>query len=239
MTGTRRTRPRPAALPRWRAAVTAAAHVSCGHRHNQSARRMTGAASGRVSTFAAVFPSTTVSAEPGETRSRARTGPNGSRLMDARVVLLTVLSLLMAACGREAKPLVRVSKSPTCTCCQGWIDYLEASGFQVEVAVTKDLALVKDQQGIPPRHASCHTAVMAGYVIEGHVPAEDLRRLLRERPPIRGLLLPGTPVGAPGLEGVTEKSYAVLALDAAGGTRVFATHPPAFLPTWQSGRSAP
>lgn len=108
---------------------------------------------------------------------------------------------------------------------------MQANGFEVNVQVTDDIALVKEEKGVPPRHASCHTAVINGYVIEGHVPAEDIRRLLAERPSIRGLVLPGKPVGSPGMEGMTTESFEVLALDNSGGVTVFATHPPRFTAT--------
>jgi hypothetical protein len=154
--------------------------------------------------------------------------------MNAGFVLAIVLAGLLTACTPHERPVIHMTKSPSCTCCQGWADYLQANGFKVEVTVSDDIALVKEQQGIPPRQASCHTAVVDGYVIEGHVPVEDIRRLLTERPKIRGLVLPGKPVGAPGLEGTTEQSFEVLALDGSGKTSVFAVHQPAFAPLWRA-----
>ena len=144
-----------------------------------------------------------------------------------RFVPLLALSLLLGACvpGEDAPPLVTVYKSPTCGCCAAWVDHLRASGFTVETVDVADLDAVKRQYGIPDSLASCHTAVVGGYVVEGHVPAEDVRRLLAERPEAGGLAVPGMPVGSPGMEapdGRTEP-YAVLLVDD-GGTTVFSRH---------------
>lgn len=125
-----------------------------------------------------------------------------------------------------ALPRVVVSKSPTCGCCAKWIDHLRAAGFPVEVNETHALHAVKDRLGIPDAKRSCHTAEVAGYVVEGHVPAADVKRLLAERPDARGLVLPGMPMGSPGMEMPDGRvmSYTVELLDADGGTRAFAEH---------------
>lgn len=93
-----------------------------------------------------------------------------------------------------------VHKSPTCGCCGQWVEHMQQSGFSVEVIETDDLAPVKERLGVPYGKGSCHTAEVDSYVIEGHVPAEDIRRLLAERPKARGLVLPGMPLGSPGME---------------------------------------
>jgi hypothetical protein len=93
-----------------------------------------------------------------------------------------------------------VHKSPTCGCCGLWVEHMQQAGFSVEVIETEDLAPVKERLGVPYGKGSCHTAEVDGYVIEGHVPAEDIRRLLAERPKARGLVLPGMPLGSPGME---------------------------------------
>ena len=125
-------------------------------------------------------------------------------------------------------PLVTVHKSPYCGCCKLWVDHMRAEGFEVKVVEVEDLGPVKARVGIPPAKGSCHTAEVDGYVIEGHVPAADIRRLLREKPPIRGLVLPGMPVGSPGMEveGVDAPSYTVLALHRDGSTTPYAEHSP-------------
>ena len=119
-----------------------------------------------------------------------------------------------------------VYKSPTCGCCSKWIEHLEANGFQVESEDLLDLRALKQTNGIPPRLGSCHTAIVEGYVIEGHVPAQDISRLLEERPAVAGLAVPGMPIGSPGMEGPNPERYEVLSFDGGGKTSVFATHGP-------------
>lgn len=93
-----------------------------------------------------------------------------------------------------------VYRDPACGCCHKWVDYLKAQGFQVTDYVREDMAAVKRSLGVPSNLESCHTAVIGGYVVEGHVPAEDIRRLLREQPEAVGIAVPGMPVGTPGME---------------------------------------
>lgn len=122
-------------------------------------------------------------------------------------------------------PVVEVAKNPACGCCVDWVDHLEEAGFRVEVEDTGDLMAVKRRLGVPGDLSSCHTARVEGYVIEGHVPAEDIRRLLAERPDgIRGLAVPGMPAGSPGMEGPPPVPYDVVAFDGSGGRQVFARH---------------
>jgi hypothetical protein len=103
---------------------------------------------------------------------------------------------------------------------------MEDAGFKVKVNEVDDVTPKKQELGVPPRLSSCHTAVIDGYVVEGHVPAADVTRLLKERPKVKGIYAPGMPVGSPGMEGPDGKAYEVLALDAAGKVSVFATHQP-------------
>lgn len=93
-----------------------------------------------------------------------------------------------------------VHKTPTCGCCSAWIDHMRAAGFTVEVHDMDDLAPVKTRLGVPYGKGSCHTAEVGGYLVEGHVPAEDIKRLLAEKPDARGLVVPGMPLGSPGME---------------------------------------
>lgn len=119
-------------------------------------------------------------------------------------------------------PLIRVWKSPTCGCCGDWVDHIRAAGFPVEVHDVETLAAVKEEHGITEEHRSCHTATVDGYVVEGHVPADLVRRMLEERPEIRGLAVPGMPVGSPGMEvGDRKDPYDVLALLAGGAVVVY------------------
>lgn len=125
-----------------------------------------------------------------------------------------------------AQGMITVYKSPTCGCCKKWINHLEENGFKVKSVDMLNVVPKKLEFGITQQTASCHTAVIDGYVIEGHVPASDIQRLLKLQPKhIRGLAVPGMPVGSPGMEmGKRKDPYAVLSIDKQGKTRVFARH---------------
>lgn len=129
----------------------------------------------------------------------------------------TVLQLLVAtpaldlsAARAEDAPAVRVWKDPNCGCCTGWVEHLRQSGFAVAVVEQADLTSIKAEAGIPAELASCHTARIDGYVLEGHVPAAAIRRLIKERPEAIGLAVPGMPIGSPGMEGGSPEVYAVI-----------------------------
>jgi len=113
-----------------------------------------------------------------------------------------------------------VYKSPYCGCCAAWVDHMEANGFEVEVKDVENLEPIKRSHGLTRELASCHTAVVEGYVIEGHVPAADVRRLLAEKPAVKGLAVPGMPMGSPGMEGPTSQPYEVVSFDRDGNVRV-------------------
>jgi hypothetical protein len=115
---------------------------------------------------------------------------------------------MMSAFAAEAD--ITVHKDPNCGCCSKWVDHLRAAGFSVDAQDTTDLARVKQEHGVPPELASCHTAIVGGYVIEGHVPALAIRRLLAERPDAKGLAVPGMPIGSPGMEGGAPQPYVVV-----------------------------
>lgn len=119
---------------------------------------------------------------------------------------------------------VTVYKTPTCGCCGNWVDYMRDAGFRVTTIDQNDLSDVKKRLGITGDLASCHTATVGGYVVEGHVPAEDVRRLLAERPHVVGIAAPGMPMGSPGMEGAYADKYDVVSFDRAGKTKVFASH---------------
>ncbi len=119
---------------------------------------------------------------------------------------------------------VTVYKSPACGCCSKWIDHLEANGFKVNAHDVADITQIKLEHEIPRGLHSCHTALIDGYVIEGHVPAEDVQRLLQERPDVVGLTVPGMRMGSPGMEGPTSEPYNVLTFDRDSNTTVFAKH---------------
>lgn len=132
--------------------------------------------------------------------------------------------------SQQALPVMTVYKSASCGCCKLWVDHARSSGFTVREVNTEDLSGVKREMGIPARLASCHTVVVGSYVMEGHVPADDVKKLLRERPAgVRGLAVPGMPIGSPGMEqGPVSgyERYEVMAFTASGTTSVFATHGP-------------
>ncbi len=121
-----------------------------------------------------------------------------------RPVLLGLLSLSVGfpvACGRGLRSEVEVWKGPNCRCCEDWVRHLESSGFTAKVSDTGNSA-IRTVLGLPVQYASCHTARVGGYAIEGHVPAGDIQRLLRERPDAVGLAVPAMPLGSPGMDGV-------------------------------------
>jgi hypothetical protein len=135
------------------------------------------------------------------------------RLFERRVVLgiLTSAAVTLATGLRaDPKPTMKVSKSPSCTCCTAWIEHLRSNGFMVTVTDTSDIRGVKARAGVPGELSSCHTGEISGYVIEGHVPAHAIQRLLAEKPNAIGLAVPGMPVGSPGMEGGTPVAYDVI-----------------------------
>ena len=115
------------------------------------------------------------------------------------VKFFAVVFALLVAQIALAGPLITVYKTPTCGCCVKWVEYLQNEGFDVKAVDRNDLAPIKQRAGVPTTMAACHTALVDGYVIEGHVPAQAIRKLLRERPDTRGLAVPGMPANSPGM----------------------------------------
>lgn len=116
-------------------------------------------------------------------------------------------------------------KDPNCGCCGKWADHMREHGFNVKEVATREMTAIKLDAGLPRALGSCHTAKVGGYVVEGHVPAADVRRLLAERPAVSGIAAPGMPLGSPGMEGPYEpERYDVVSFDAAGKVEVFARH---------------
>jgi hypothetical protein len=129
--------------------------------------------------------------------------------------------------SRAAPPVLDVARSPTCGCCGAWVDRMRAAGFGARVEEMTDDALytLKARLGLRPEFWSCHTASVDGYLIEGHIPAEDIRRLLADRPAALGLAVPGMPIGSPGMEmGGQVDPYDTLLLGRDGSATVFASH---------------
>jgi hypothetical protein len=134
-----------------------------------------------------------------------------------------------AAMGQRpasAPVTVEVYKSPTCGCCSKWVDHMRAASFTVRATDTDQVDAIKNKHGVPTALRSCHTALVAGYVLEGHVPAADVQRLLKERPAIAGLAVGGMPVGSPGMEDPVRRAdpYDVIAFDKTGATSVFSRY---------------
>ncbi|KAA0579401.1 DUF411 domain-containing protein [Azospirillum sp. Sh1] len=150
-----------------------------------------------------------------------------------RGAAMTVLALGLGSMGlpgmvRAAVPAggaaVEVWKAASCECCEGWVRHMRAAGFEVTVHTVDDVTPMKRIAGVPDDLASCHTARVGGYVLEGHVPADDVRRLLAERPQARGLAVPGMPQDAPGMDMGVGQPYQVMLFGGAGGPQVFARH---------------
>lgn len=124
--------------------------------------------------------------------------------------------------GAPAATKMLVYKSPTCGCCTAWVEHLEANAFEVTVRDIPDVSPIKARYGVPTSVASCHTGLVEGYAIEGHVPADLIAKLLKERPRAVGLAVPGMPMGSPGMEGPRKDRYQVLLIEQGGATRVYA-----------------
>ena len=144
-----------------------------------------------------------------------------------RFLLALALALASAtATAAAALPTLVVHKSAYCGCCKLWVEHMKQAGFKVEVRETEQLDAVKDRVGVPDGQRSCHTAEVAGYFVEGHVPAGDVKRLLKEKPKARGIAVPGMPLGSPGMEvpGGQKDAYTVVLVGKDGTTKAFASH---------------
>jgi hypothetical protein len=153
--------------------------------------------------------------------------------MVSRVLATLLVTAAVSTAGVESAqrqvlqgPTVQVYKLSTCGCCASWVQHLEANGFTTRVMNLDDLSEIKAANNVPGPAQSCHTATVDGYVIEGHVPAADVRRLLKERPAVLGLAVPGMPIGSPGMEvpNVKPVPYDVVSFDRRGQLRVFSSH---------------
>ncbi len=145
------------------------------------------------------------------------------RWLAAGLAIAAGLTQVSSSGAQESAPSVTVYKSPTCGCCSKWIDHMRQQGFDVKSMDVEDIGRVKATYGVPAESGSCHTALVRGYVLEGHVPADSVKRLLREKPKVAGLAVPGMPVGSPGMEvpsGQVER-YDVISFDKGGKTAVY------------------
>ena len=150
-----------------------------------------------------------------------------SKNVVARVGAVVVGALAIAGAvvsAQQKAPTVLVYKTPTCGCCTKWVEHLQAAGFTVQTQHRDDLTPIRQAQKVPPTATSCHTALVGSYVVEGHVPAADIKRMLAEQPKIKGLTVPGMPIGSPGMEGPAPEKYDTLAFTETGKITVFAKH---------------
>jgi hypothetical protein len=147
--------------------------------------------------------------------------------MKYALIAALFLSVAVAAQTSKAAPTMEVFKSPTCGCCSKWVDHVREGGFTVKVTEMSDEALsaLKDKHGIPRTAQSCHTGLIGGYVVEGHVPVAEVHRLLKERPAVAGIAVGGMPIGSPGMEvpGRPAQTYNVVTFDKQGAVKVFST----------------
>jgi len=140
------------------------------------------------------------------------------------IMTLAVAGGLAAQKPAAAKPIaVKVYKTPTCGCCAKWVDHLRANGFAPDITNLTDLTEIEAKYGVPAAAKSCHTAIVNGYVVEGHVPASEIHRMLKQRPAVVGIAAPGMPVGSPGMEGPGATPYPVVSFDKAGSIKPYST----------------
>jgi hypothetical protein len=140
-----------------------------------------------------------------------------------RMLLLSASALALAGPARAAPIAVTLYKSPECGCCDGYVEYLKQHGFAVTAKATNDLAEISRKAGIPAEMQGCHTSFIAGYVVDGHVPVEAINKLLAERPNIKGVTLPGMPLGSPGMSGAKAEPFTVVAIGRDDKQSVFMT----------------
>jgi hypothetical protein len=137
----------------------------------------------------------------------------------ACLALATTIGL--PALARRAAPTIEVFKSESCGCCGAWVEHLKANGFATRVTNVDNPSDYRQRAGIPDELGSCHTGLVGGYAIEGHVPAAEIKRLLAEKPKARGLAVPAMPLGSPGMEGPRKDPYDVFLVDAKGRATVY------------------
>lgn len=136
--------------------------------------------------------------------------------------LLLALALSLPASAMAADLAATLYKNPNCGCCEEYAEYLRGNGFEVEVVATHDLPMIKEEHDVAVEQAGCHTTLIQGYVVEGHVPVESINKLLEERPMITGITVPGMPAGSPGMGGEKQEPLTVYTISA--DAQVYATH---------------
>jgi hypothetical protein len=147
--------------------------------------------------------------------------------MNRKTFLRTLLVVPAAFATRlhAAATHVQVYKTATCGCCGQWVAHMKLNGFDVQFENVPDTAPYRKKYGVPDAMQSCHTAIVDGYAIEGHVPAADIQRLLKDKPKAAGLAVPGMVMGSPGMEGSSAQAYSVMMFTADGKTSIYAKYP--------------
>jgi hypothetical protein len=139
--------------------------------------------------------------------------------------LVSILILAVSLASGATPPEMVVFKTKTCGCCGKWVDHMRANGFKVTVNDVPSTAEYRQKHGVPEKLQSCHTALVGGYTVEGHVPAAAIQRLLKEKPKYKGVAVPGMPMGSPGMEGPYSDAYSVLGFNADGSASVYQSYP--------------
>ena len=185
--------------------------------------------------FSPVVSGRSVRLQPDQTppkavsRSWSRTW---GKILTMRTILRVALPILLLSFAwgdslvAQKPPMVEVYKDPTCGCCVKWVEHLRSHGFTARTTNVENIGEVKEKYHVPSQALSCHTAIVGGYVIEGHVPASEIHRLLKERPAAAGLAVPNMPIGSPGMEGANARPYNVLTFDKQGRMQVYSTQRP-------------
>jgi hypothetical protein len=138
------------------------------------------------------------------------------------VIIIFILALALPAAAQDTRKQATLYKSPDCTCCEGHARYLKRNGISVTVIESPDLSALKKEHGVPAELEGCHTILLEGYVLEGHIPIKTIRKLLGERPAIKGISLPGMPLGAPGMYGAKEAPFVMYEITD-GEKRIYST----------------
>jgi hypothetical protein len=147
-----------------------------------------------------------------------------SRVIKLGIGVALAVALVSWAAPQPGATEITVYKSPTCGCCGKWAEHMKQAGFNVTTVEANDVSKIKTERGVPAELSSCHTAVVGGYLVEGHVPASDVQRLLAERPKVKGLAVPSMPPGSPGMDGPRRIPYNTLTFDDRGQTTVYERH---------------
>lgn len=139
-------------------------------------------------------------------------------------ILFLITLVISSSFAMEGKKMI-VYKSPSCACCDNWINIMKKNGFNVETVMSNNVNYIKQRVGLTPQTASCHTAIVDGYFVEGHVNYSAVKKMLTQKPEIKGITVPGMPIGSPGMEqGDIKQPYDVLSVDLNGKTKVYESH---------------